>query len=287
MKLIRYGDQGKEKPGIVLDGSIFDLSEFTEDFNEHFFESGGLERLCKFISNAAKKLSKVNKAVRIGCPVARPSKIVAVGLNYLEHIAATGLPVPKEPVIFLKATSAICGPYDTILLPPGSEETDWETELAVIIGKRASYISQQDARGIIAGYSVMNDISERSYQLERGGTVDKGKGCNTFCPIGPYLVTPDEIEDPNNLAIWLKLNGKMMQNSSTKDLYFKIPFLISYISQFMTLLPGDIIATGTPSGTGHRQSPPVFLKSKDVLEYGIDNLGIAKQTCRNTSLSTQ
>jgi 2,4-diketo-3-deoxy-L-fuconate hydrolase len=281
MKLMRLGEAGEEKPAVVLDGFTYFLPGFAEDYDEHFFASDGINRLKVYLNDRGGRLPVALADIRVGCPVARPSKIVAVGLNYLEHIKATGLPFPKEPVIFLKANSAICGPNDHILLPPASERTDWETELAVIIGKKASYVTEKDAMDHIAGYALMNDISERSYQMDRNGTVDKGKGCDTFCPLGPYLVTRDEL-DPNGLNIWFKVNEQTMQAGNTSDLYFKIPFLISYISQFMTLMPGDVVATGTPSGTGHRQSPPVYLKSGDFLEYGIAGLGNAKHTCRET-----
>ncbi|MBC7891484.1 MAG: fumarylacetoacetate hydrolase family protein, partial [Sphingobacteriaceae bacterium] len=209
--------------------------------------------------------------------VARPSKIVCIGLNYADHARETGAEIPKEPILFFKATSALAGPYDEVVIPKNSQKTDWEVELAVIIGQEASYVSEEEAMEYVGGYAIMNDLSEREFQLERGGTWDKGKGCDTFGPLGPYLVTPDDVADVNNLPMWLKVNGQTMQNSNTSNLIFKIPHLVSYLSQFMTLLPGDVISTGTPPGVGLGLKPPVFLKPGDVMELGIEGLGEQRQ----------
>ncbi len=277
MKLIRFGEKGKEKTGVALDGKHYDTSGLGEDYNEAFFGTGGLDRLKTFVEKNKGSLPEIDKAARIGCPVARPSKIVCIGLNFADHAAETGAAHPAEPVIFMKASTAITGPNDEVMIPKGSEKSDWEVELAVVIGKEASYVEESEALNYVAGYCLHNDVSERAFQLERGGTWDKGKGCDTFAPVGPYLVTPDEIEDVNNLRMWLKLNGKTMQDGNSSNLIFKIPHLIHYLSQFMTLLPGDIISTGTPAGVGLGMKPPVFLKPGDVMELGIDGLGVSRQ----------
>jgi 2,4-diketo-3-deoxy-L-fuconate hydrolase len=214
------------------------------------------------------------------CPVARPSKIVCAGLNYTDHAEEMGLGLPTEPVIFLKATSSLSGPNDDIILPRGSEKTDWEAELAVVIRKRASYVAEADAAQYIAGYVLLNDVSERAYQLERGGTWDKGKGCDTFAPLGPWLATPDELLNPSRLKIWLSVNGEKVQDGNTSNLIFRVPYLISYISQFMTLLPGDIVSTGTPAGVGSGLKPPRYLAPGDVVELGIEGLGSSRQVVR-------
>jgi 2,4-didehydro-3-deoxy-L-rhamnonate hydrolase len=224
-------------------------------------------------------LRKVPDGERLGSPVARPSKIVCIGLNYAKHAKETNAAIPKEPIIFFKSTTSLNGPNDTITIPKNSVKTDWEVELAFVIEKKASYVDEHEAMDYVAGYALHNDVSEREFQLERGGTWDKGKGCDTFAPIGPWLVTKDEITDPHNLRLWLKVNDTIMQDSNTDDLIFNIPFLVSYISQFMTLLPGDIISTGTPAGVGLGFNPPVYLKDGDVVELGIDGLGTSKQTC--------
>lgn len=277
MKLIRYGELNKEKPGIVLDDAMYDTAGFGEDYNERFFETGGLSRLTAFVASNKGKLQPIPKTSRLGSPVARPTKIVCTGLNYMDHAAEMKQPLPTEPVIFIKSTSALMGPNDDIMIPRNSKKTDWELELAFVIGKKASYVEEAEAIAYVAGYCMHNDVSEREYQFDRGGTWDKGKGCDTFAPLGPYLVTKDEMEDINNLRLWLKLNGNTMQDSTTAEFIFKIPYLISYISQFMTLLPGDIVSTGSPAGVGYGLTPPVYLKSGDVLEMGIDGLGTAKQ----------
>lgn len=281
MKLIRYGFLNNEKTGVVIDHVNYDTSSLQEDYNEIFFETGGLERLKIFLSENKNRLKRLPDGIRIGSPVARPSKIICIGLNYADHAKETGATIPPEPVIFLKSTSALSGPFDNIIIPPGSKKTDWEVELAVVIGKKASYVKKVKAEEHIAGYCLHNDLSEREYQLERSGTWDKGKGCDSFAPLGPWLVTKEEIADINNLHIWLSVNGKMMQKSNTSNLIFKIPFLISYVSQFMTLLPGDIISTGTPAGVGLGMEPPLYLKEGDLVELGIDGLGTAKQECVN------
>lgn len=279
MKLIRFGNFGKEKPGICIDGENYDVSAFGEDYNEQFFETDGIKRLEQFVAENRGNLKKLPSDVRLGSPVARPSKIICIGLNYADHAKETGATPPPEPVVFMKATTSLCGPFDNVTIPKNSKKTDWEVELALVIGKKASYIEQNQAMDHVAGYCLHNDISEREFQLERNGTWDKGKGCDTFAPLGPWLVTKDEIADPNNLRLWLSVNGKKMQDGSTSNFIFNIPFLVSYVSQFMTLLPGDIISTGTPAGVGLGMNPQVFLKEGDVMELGIDGLGSSKQKC--------
>lgn len=283
MKLIRYGKIGAEKTGVIINNVKYDTSAFGEDYNESFFENDGLQRLATFIAKNEGKLPIINDAERLGSPVARPSKIVCVGLNYAKHAKETGAAIPVEPIIFFKSTTALVGPNDTITIPKNSVKTDWEVELAFVIGKKASYVSEEEALDYVAGYILHNDVSEREFQLERGGTWDKGKGCDTFAPIGPWLATSDEIADVNNLRLWLKVNGEMMQDGNTDDLIFGIPKLVSYISQFMTLLPGDIISTGTPQGVGLGFKPPIYLKDGDVVELGIDGLGTSKQEVKNYS----
>lgn len=275
MKLIRFGELGKEKPGMIIQDKKFDISSFGEDFNEVFFETDGLKRLSEFI--AQKDFPQLPGDIRIGCPLVRPSKIVCIGLNYTDHAKETNTLPPSEPILFLKSTTSIIGPNDSIIIPKNSVKTDWEVELAVVIGKKASYIREENGMDHIAGYVLHNDVSEREFQLERGGTWDKGKGCDTFAPIGPILITTDEISDPHQLHLWLTVNGKTMQDGNTSNLIFKIPYLISYISHFMTLLPGDIISTGTPAGVGLGMKPPVYLKPGDMVELGIEGLGSAKQ----------
>lgn len=281
MKLIRFGEINKEKPGVLLpDGTKIDVSKFVNDYDEQFFGNQGIEKLNKWLEKNHDSCPVIDNDNRLGSPLFRPSKIVCVGLNYAKHAKESGMDVPEEPVLFFKASSAIIGPYDSITIPKGSEKSDWEVELAVVIGNKASYVSEKDALSHIAGYVLHNDVSERSYQLERSGQWVKGKSCDTFAPIGPFIATPDEIGDPNNLNLWLKLNGEEMQNSNTSDFIFNIQQVVSYISQFMTLLPGDIISTGTPFGVGLGLNPPRYLKEGDVIELGIDGLGISKQTCK-------
>lgn len=278
MKLIRYGQIGQEKTGVVIDGKKYDTSAFGEDYNEKFFETDGINRLASFVEENKASLSLVADSERLGSPIGRPSKIVCIGLNYAKHAQETNAPIPKEPIIFFKSTTSVVGPNDNIMLPKDSLKTDWEVELALVIGKKASYVAKEEALDYVAGYVLHNDVSERAFQLERGGQWAKGKGCDTFAPLGPWLVTKDEIADPNNLRLWLKLNGKMMQDGNTDDFIFNIAHVVSYLSEFMTLLPGDVISTGTPHGVGLGFNPPLYLKAGDVIELGIDGLGEAKQT---------
>jgi len=275
MKLIRYGEAGKEKTGVIINDKRYDTSAFGEDYNEKFFETDGLNRLSDFIKN--NKLSEVGDSIRLGCPFGRPSKLVCIGLNYIDHARETNATPPPEPVIFMKSTTAIVGPNDNIMIPRDSVKTDWEVELAVVIGKKASYVDESEAMDYVAGYVLHNDVSEREFQLERSGTWDKGKGCDTFAPIGPFMATPDEITDPHELRLWLKLNGKTMQDGNTSNFIFNIPYLIAYTSKFMTLLPGDVISTGTPAGVGLGMKPNLYLKPGDLIELGIDGLGTATQ----------
>lgn len=277
MKLIRFGEAGKEKPGVHIDGIDYDVSGFIKEYDQLFFANGGIPHLAWIILQHKTMLPRVKEGTRLGCPVANPSKILCIGLNYAKHAKETNLPIPQEPILFMKATTAITGPNDAIMIPKNSLKTDWEVELAFVIGKKASYVSEEEAMDYVAGYCLHNDVSEREFQLERGGTWDKGKGCDTFAPIGPWMVTKDEINDPHNLRLWLKVNDKMMQDDNTDDLIFTIPQLVSYTSQFMTLLPGDIVSTGTPAGVGLGFNPPVYLKPGDVVELGIDGLGTSKQ----------
>ncbi|MET0393790.1 MAG: fumarylacetoacetate hydrolase family protein [Chitinophagaceae bacterium] len=279
MKLIRFGEPGKEKPGICIDDVYYDVSGFIKDYDEAFFANGGLPHLAWMAEQHKGMLPAVPSGARLGAPVARPSKIICIGLNYADHARETNATPPAEPVIFMKATTAVCGPFDNVIIPRNSEKTDWEVELALVIGKKASYVDEADAMDYIAGYCLHNDVSERAYQLERAGTWDKGKGCDTFAPLGPWLVTKDEIADVRNLKLWLKVNDQLMQNGTTADLIFSIPFLVSYTSQFMTLLPGDIISTGTPAGVGLGFNPPVYLKPGDIVELGIEGLGTSQQKC--------
>ncbi|SOD12114.1 fumarylacetoacetate hydrolase family protein [Pedobacter xixiisoli] len=276
MKLVRYGETGKEKPGIIIGEDIFDVSQHVSDYNEDFFGDNALEELKKKVEGGW--LEKVEKPVRLGAPLTRPSKIICVGLNYKDHAAETNAPIPAEPILFFKATSAIVGPNDDLIIPKNSKKTDWEVELAIVIGKKASYVEEENALEHVAGYVLHNDYSEREFQLERNGQWVKGKSCDTFAPIGPFIATKDEIEDVHNLRLWLKVNGEILQDGNTANLIFSVPFVVSYISQFMTLLPGDIITTGTPAGVGLGQKPaPWYLKHGDVVELGIDGLGSSKQ----------
>ena len=282
MKLIRFGPKGKELPGIKIDDSTFiDVSAFINDYNESFFENNDLEKLKKWLSTNIDSCPIVSGEFRLGPPLVRPSKIICVGLNYSKHASESGMNVPKEPVLFFKSTTSIIGPYDDVIIPKNSYKTDWEVELALVIGKKTSYVNPRQAKDHIFGYVLHNDISERSFQLEREGQWVKGKSCDTFAPLGPYLVTKDEIKNPNNLNLWLKLNGKIMQKSNTSDFIFKINDVVSYISQFMTLLPGDIISTGTPSGVGLGFDPPKFLKDNDIMELCVEGLGVSKQKVKS------
>lgn len=281
MKLLRFGESGNEKPGMFVDGKIIDVSSFGEDFGEKFFETDGLNRLTKWFNENKGRLPMINNTVRLGAPFTRPSKIICIGLNYSDHAKETGASLPAEPIIFFKASSALTGPNDPVIIPKQSQKTDWEVELAVVIGKTTSYVSEAQALDYVAGYCLHNDYSEREFQLERGGQWVKGKSCDTFAPLGPWLVTKDEIKDLDNLRLWLTVNGKKYQDGNTANLVFKVPYLVSYISQFMTLLPGDVISTGTPAGVGLGFKPPIFLKAGDVVELGIDGLGTQKQIAKS------
>ena len=278
MKLIRFGDAGHEKPGIQLtDGTRLDASAFGSDYDEAFFASGGVERLRAWMKTHGSSAPRVAASTRLGAPIKRPSKIICIGLNYRDHAAETGAEIPKEPVIFFKATTSLVGPNDQLVIPKNANKVDWEVELAVVIGKRALYVGKESALDYVAGYALHNDYSERSFQLERGGQWVKGKSADSFAPLGPYLATPDEIANPGNLKMWLKVNGQIRQNSSTSNLIFDVPTLVSYVSEFMTLLPGDVISTGTPAGVGLGMKPPVYLKAGDVVELGIEGLGESRQ----------
>lgn len=277
MRLCRFGPVGQEKPAVLwpIAGSFarLDISTFGEDFTEAFFATDGIIRLTAWLLKHADSCPRVDNSARIAPPFCRPSKIICVGLNYREHAHETKSEVPEEPMIFGKATTAICGSNDPIILPPGGIKTDWEVELAVVIGKTARNVSESEWLEHVAGYCVMNDISERAFQKERGGQFIKGKSADSFAPFGPYVVTKDEVPDPNSLRLRLSVNDVVRQDGSTRDMIFKVPFLISYISQFMTLLPGDVISTGTPSGVGAGMNPPQFLQPGDMLRYSVEGLG--------------
>jgi len=282
MKLIRFGEAGAEKPGVIIGDNYYDVSALVSDYNEAFFGGDGLAELKSAIASA--DLPQVDKGVRLGPALVRPSKIICVGLNYKDHAAETNAPIPTEPILFFKATSAIVGPNDDLVIPKNSKKTDWEVELAIVIGKKVSYVSEENALDHIAGYVLHNDYSEREFQLERNGQWVKGKSADTFAPIGPFIATQDEIADVHNLRLWLTVNGKTLQDGNTSNLIFNVPFMVSYISQFMTLLPGDVITTGTPAGVGLGQKPePWYLKPGDVVELGIDGLGSSKQIVKSYS----
>lgn len=275
MKLVRFGARGAEKPGILdADGTIRDLSGVVGDIAGATLSDGGLDQL-RGLDLAG--LPAVEAATRLGPCVGGTGKFICIGLNYADHAAESGLAVPSEPVIFMKATSAICGPNDQVLIPRGSEKTDWEVELGIVIGTRAKYVSEADALGHVAGYCVINDVSERAFQAERQGQWTKGKSCDTFGPTGPWLVTRDEVADPQTLGMWLTVNGVSRQDGSSRTMVYGCAFLISYLSQFMSLEPGDIISTGTPPGVGMGMKPPVYLKDGDVVELGIEGLGSQRQ----------
>jgi 2-keto-4-pentenoate hydratase/2-oxohepta-3-ene-1,7-dioic acid hydratase in catechol pathway len=283
MKLIRFGEAGKEKAGIQdKNGTNLDCSGFEEDWNEDFFTKNGLARLEEWLKANQENLNPIPQNARIGSPIARPSKIICIGLNYLKHAQEAGMAVPEIPIIFMKATSSLSGPFDPILIPRNSVQTDWEVELAVVIGKRAKYVSVENAMDYVAGYCLHNDVSERDFQLRHGGQWVKGKSADSFAPLGPFLATREEIKDPHNLRLWLKLNGEILQDSNTSDLIFDLPTIISHLSQYMTLLPGDVISTGTPAGVGMGLKPePKYLEPGDVVELGIDGLGISRQVAMN------
>ncbi|TAE46102.1 MAG: FAA hydrolase family protein [Bacteroidetes bacterium] len=274
MKLIRFGEAGHEKPGILTEaGKRLDVSAFGEDFDERFFQNDGLSRLETWLAGHQASLPEVSDTLRLGPPLGRPSKLICIGLNYADHARESGAQPPKEPIIFFKSTTAICGPADDLILPRGSVKTDWEVELAIVIGKKATYVPEHDALDYVAGYLLHNDYSEREFQLERGGQWVKGKSCDTFAPLGPFLATRDEIADPQELAMWLRVNGETVQQSRTSEMIFGVAYLVSYLSQFMTLLPGDIISTGTPHGVGLGMKPPRYLSAGDRVEWGIEGLG--------------
>lgn len=278
MKLIRFGAPGAEKPGLVLgDGVRVDASAFGSDWDERFLGADGPVRLAAWARDHAADAPRVPDGTRLGPCIARPSKIVCIGLNYADHARETKAKIPEEPIIFFKATTALSGPDDDLVLPRGSVKTDWEVELAVVIGRRARYVTREDAAAHVAGYALHNDYSERQDQLERGGQWSKGKSHDTYAPLGPFLATPDEIRDPHDLAMWLTVNGKTRQKSRTDQMIVGVPALVSYVSRFMTLLPGDVISTGTPAGVGAGLDPPAFLKAGDVVELGIEGLGHQRQ----------
>lgn len=278
MKIIRFGAYGQEKPGVQLEnGTRIDVSSVVQDYDETFFASGGLARLEEWLASHASSAPRVASDERLGAPLARPSKIVCIGLNYTDHAREAGLKIPTEPILFFKATSAIVGPNDNLVIPKNSKKTDWEVELGVVIGKRTSYVSKEEALDYVAGYVLHNDYSEREFQAERGGQWVKGKSCDTFAPLGPFIATRDEIEEVGNLGMWLKVNGEFKQQGNTGNMIFDVPFAVSYISQFMTLLPGDVISTGTPAGVGLGFDPPHYLSPGDVVELGIDGLGHSRQ----------
>ncbi len=281
MKLIRFGEAGREKPGVFMnDGARVDASSFGRDYDEAFFGGDGLASLAAWVKAHGAAAPRVSPETRLGPCICRPSKIVCIGLNYRDHAAESGMELPKEPVIFFKSTTALCGPNDDLTIPRNSTKTDWEVELAVIVGKTASYVSEDRALQHVAGYALHNDYSERTFQLERGGQWVKGKSCDTFAPLGPFLATPDEIADPGHLDMWLNVNGDKRQKSNTSNLVFGVAVLVSYLSQFMTLLPGDVISTGTPGGVGLGMKPPQFLKPGDIVTLGIAGLGEQLQVAR-------
>ncbi len=281
MKLVRYGQPGKEKPGLIdAEGRLRDLSAVVPDINPAQLGDKALAKLAKI--NTA-KLPLVKGKPRMGCPIQGIGKFLAIGLNYADHAAESGMAIPKEPIVFTKAISCIQGPDDIVMLPKGSVKSDWEVELGIVIGTQASHVSQKDALNFVAGYCTVNDLSEREYQLERGGSWDKGKGCDTFGPIGPWMVTRDEVPNPQNLKMWLDVNGRRMQAGSTKTMIFGVAKLVSYMSQFITLMPGDVITTGTPPGVGmgvkvDGKPAPIYLKKGDVMRLGIEGLGEQAQT---------
>jgi len=278
MKLIRFGEIGREKPGVLLeDGTRLDVSGFGSDYDEEFFATDGLTKLRNWLAKQGASALRVRGSVRLGPPICRPSKIVCIGLNFRDHAEESGMEIPKEPVIFFKATSALVGPNDPVVIPKNATKVDWEVELAIVMEKRASYVSSEKALDYVAGLALHNDYSERSFQLERGGQWVKGKSADSFAPLGPFLATKEEIRDFNQLGMWLKVNGEFRQRGSTSKMIFDVPSLVAYVSEFMTLLPGDVISTGTPPGVGLGMKPPQYLKAGDVVELGIDGLGESRQ----------
>jgi 2,4-diketo-3-deoxy-L-fuconate hydrolase len=275
MKLVRYGNPGQEKPGLIdTAGQLRDLSGLIGDIGPDQLGDAALDALRQHDASA---LPAVVGSPRLGCPLTGIRKFIAIGLNFADHAAESNLPIPAEPIVFMKATSCIQGPDDAVMLPRDSVKTDWEVELGVVIGTRAQYVDEDEALNHVAGYCTINDVSEREFQIERGGTWDKGKGCDTFGPIGPWLVTRDEVADPQNLGMWLDVNGRRMQTGSTRTMIFSVAKIVSYVSRFMTLEPGDVITTGTPPGVGMGMKPPVYLKAGDTMALGIDGLGEQRQ----------
>jgi 2,4-didehydro-3-deoxy-L-rhamnonate hydrolase len=278
MKLIRFGEIGREKPGVLLeDGTRLDVSGFGADYDEEFFANDGLTKLQNWLARQGASSLRVRGSVRLGPPICRPSKMVCIGLNFRDHAEESGMEIPKEPVIFFKATSALVGPNDFLVIPKNATKVDWEVELAMVVGKKASYVSREKALDYVAGFALHNDYSERSFQLERGGQWVKGKSADSFAPLGPFLATKDEIRDFHQLGMWLKVNGEFRQRGSTSKMIFDVPALVAYVSEFMTLLPGDVISTGTPPGVGLGMKPPQYLKAGDIVELGIDGLGESRQ----------
>lgn len=279
MRLIRFGPPRQERPGVQLeDGTRLDVTRLVSDYDEDFLGTGGVAKLREWLAESASTAPRVGSTVRLGPPIRRPSKIVCIGLNYRDHAAESGMEIPKEPVIFFKATTALCGPNDALVIPRAGTKVDWEVELAVIIGVEARYVERERANDHVAGYALHNDYAERTFQLERGGQWSKGKSADTFAPLGPFLATPEDLPDPHGRSIWLKINGEFRQNSNTNQMIFDVPAVVSYVSQFMTLLPGDVISTGTPPGVGLGMKPePVYLKAGDTVQFGIDGLGEARQ----------
>lgn len=278
LKLIRLGEAGKEKPGLLLsDGTRIDASGFGTDYDEAFFADGGLSKLARWEKERGASAPRVAASIRLGPPICRPSKMVCIGLNFRDHAAENKMDLPKEPVIFFKSTTSLVGPNDALVIPRKATKVDWEVELAVVIGKKALYVAKERALEFVAGYALHNDYSERSFQLERGGQWVKGKSADTFAPLGPFMATVDEVVDVGQLAMWLKVNGEIRQKSSTANMIFDVATLVSYVSEFMTLLPGDVISTGTPAGVGLGMNPPQFLRAGDVVELGIERLGESRQ----------
>ena len=278
MKLIRFGEMGREKPGVLLeDGSRVDVSGLGSDYDESFFANGGLGKLAAWLQENLSSAPRIAPSVRLGSPVCRPSKIVCIGLNFRDHAAESKMEAPKEPVVFFKSTTSMVGPNDDLIIPRNATKVDWEVELAIVVGKKALYVSREDALDYVAGFVLHNDYSERSFQLERGGQWVKGKSADTFAPLGPFVATREEIPDLSHLKMWLKVNGELRQNGSTANMIFDVPTLVSYVSEFMTLLPGDVISTGTPAGVGLGMKPPTYLKAGDVVELGIEGLGESRQ----------
>ena len=278
MKLIRHGEAGRERPGVLLaDGTRLDATSFGRDYDEAFFGDSGLDSLQEWVKNNSSAALRLSPSARLGPPICRPSKIVCIGLNFRDHASESKMEIPAEPVIFFKATTSLAGPNDSLVIPRNAMKVDWEVELAIVIGKRAAYLTPDRAHEHIAGFVLHNDYSERSFQLERGGQWVKGKSADTFAPLGPFLATPDEIPNPGDLAMWLKVNGEVRQNSSTSNMIFDVATLVSYVSEFMTLLPGDVVSTGTPAGVGLGMKPPQYLKPGDIVELGIEGLGESRQ----------